>query len=457
MHDLEFVPSESVWTGIQQGIAPRERRRVVAILWWLFPGMLLLGGGIMMYRHSASTSGIVGVRPAQGVHAGANGGAGESRPANSGVVESRPENGVKVENRTANGGVVENRQSNRERLGHRLTGSELTENGITGQELKENGQAGQVRADDITTEGVARENAAAKRVRGTPYHPGLIGGLNRRQEVSGPLLPVPVRTAVDGIRRPRHPWFIGFQAGGGGSTVYSPNGSALVSGSGSYGYYAATSATNPSTLQMRPAYSRSIASGSKRNEANVSVDYSYWAGIYGERPLSSRWSVDIGLNLHYYSVRFQTESQVNTYAPASATLFAASSLTYTPAAPNMYSSSQQTYVNNYYFLEVPVTAQWRINRSRTLPMFWRGGVIFSYLMSSNGLYFDSPSGEYKSDNGVVRRAQASVGSGLEVGLPIRGVQVQVGPEFQYALTGMLNTGSGGGHMMYGGMRVALMR
>src|ERR1700722_2803005 len=66
MHDLEFIPSESVWAGIQQGIAPRERRRAVAILWWLFPGMLLMAAGIVMYRHSAPTSGVAVVVPAAG-------------------------------------------------------------------------------------------------------------------------------------------------------------------------------------------------------------------------------------------------------------------------------------------------------------------------------------------------------------------------------------------------------
>jgi hypothetical protein len=90
-------------------------------------------------------------------------------------------------------------------------------------------------------------------------------------------------------------------------------------------------------------------------------------------------------------------------------------------------------------------------------VFWRGGVVLSYLMSSNGLYYDNSSGTYEKDNGLVRRIQGSVNSGLMVGLPVRGVQIQAGPEVQYALTSLLTTASGGGHMMYGGVRVALMR
>ncbi|HXB32161.1 MAG TPA: hypothetical protein VNV35_02015, partial [Puia sp.] len=64
MRDLEFVPSESVWAGIRQGIAPRKRRRAVVLFWWLFPGMLLVAGGIVLYRHSASVGGVAAAVPA---------------------------------------------------------------------------------------------------------------------------------------------------------------------------------------------------------------------------------------------------------------------------------------------------------------------------------------------------------------------------------------------------------
>jgi hypothetical protein len=213
-----------------------------------------------------------------------------------------------------------------------------------------------------------------------------------------------------------------------------------------------------STPQSPRLYSRATASASKRNGAEVSASYSYWAGIYGEKPLSARWSVDIGLNLHYYSVRFQPLNQGSAYAPTTASLLAPSVLTYTSNSSNVNSSQpEQTYVNSYYFLEVPATVQWKLNQSRSLPLFWRGGVVLSYLMSSNGLYYDETSSAYKKDNGVVRRVQGGVQTGLMVAVPVGGVQIQAGPEVQYALTSMLTGGSGGGHMVYGGMRVALMR
>src|SRR5580700_4748665 len=109
MHDLEFVPSESVWAGIQQGIAPRERRRAVAIFWWLFPGMLLLAGGIVMYRHSASTNGVAAVVPAAGTVKPAGGAGSAPGSGTGGVGQGVAANGAGG----AGDGVVSSRIRNR--------------------------------------------------------------------------------------------------------------------------------------------------------------------------------------------------------------------------------------------------------------------------------------------------------------------------------------------------------
>ena len=472
MHDLEFVPSESVWAGIQQGIAPRGRRRAVAIFWWLFPGMLLLAGGLVMYRHSDSTGGVAVVVPAAGavkpaggtgstVGNGVGSGAGETGNPVAANGAGGAGNGVAGNGVAGNGtGGVVNRIAG---SGTGQTGNGVMDSrvGGTGNEIGGSG-AGQTGNEiaDRTVAGGEVGAVVARRTSWERYQPALIGGMASRKGIQGPPLNWrPVNTAVSGIGRARHPWSAGFAAGGGVSSIHSATENALVSMAPviSSNYNFAVSGAPRPQLQMLSPTSPGTG-GSKQNKTEVKMDYSYWAGIYGEKQLSARWSVDIGLNLHYYSLRFETNNPVAAYAPTSATLFTTTTLTYTPNSANANSNAgMQTYNNRYYFLEVPVTAQWKLNHSRSLPLFLRGGAVLSYLLSSNGLYYDNSSGTYKSDNGVVRRAQAGVNSGLMVGLPIRGMQIQAGPEVQYALTSMLTTGSGGGNMLYGGVRVAVMR
>jgi hypothetical protein len=461
MHDLEFVPSESVWAGIRQGIAPRKRRRAAAVLWWLIPGMLLLTGAIVLYRHSASTAGVAAVVPAAGVGkpAGADqipaGGA--QKPAG---VAQKPAGGAEKPAGEAGkpaGGA-----------GNRLAGSKTGKAG-NGSDGAVSARALDVAADaDIAAaggEGDAKAGGegaatAAKIASWQWYQPGLIGGMAFRRGVMAPP-PVwkPAKTAVSGIRQPRHPWMAGFAAGGGAALIHAETGNPLAYSSRTY-----------SSLTLSSGYvsqsSLPTTGGSKQIMNDVKAGYSYWAGIYGEKQLSARWSVDIGLNLHYYSVRFETNNEVSLYTPSSSSLFVSSPYTYTPTSSivssrtgtqSSYSSYYYYYYNRYYFLEVPATVQFRLNHSSTLPLFWRGGAVFSWLMSSNGLYYDNSTGTYGKGNGLVRRAQAGVNSGLMVGLPVKGVQIQAGPEVQYALSSMLTAGPGGGHMLYGGMRVALMR
>ena len=452
MHDLEFVPSESVWAGIRQGIAPRRRRRVAVLIWWLFPGMLLVAGGIVMYRHSASTGGVAAAVPAVRTGKVVPGGSGSS------IVGNGTEgNGIRVagngtagtgnrvgENGNGGTGVVEN-------------GNEGNGNGESGRAKRAAGMAGSVAGggEERIVGGEGSIVGGEERI--SRYRPGLVMGLGFRRGVDGPPLEwQPVNTAVSGISRPRHPWAVGFAAGGGAASVYSPNAPALttVSSSNNGGVYTASVSNFSRAMGAANPAANGVA---KQNKTYVQPGYSYWGGIYSEKQLSRRWTVDIGLNLHYYSVRFETNGGV-TYAPSSASLFASTALTYsTNSASASSGDGVQTYYNHYYFLEVPATAQWKLNHNSRLPLFWRGGAVFSYLVSSNGLYYNNSTGNDEKDNGAVRHTQASIQSGLMVGLPVKGIQIQAGPEVQYTLTRMLTLGSGGGHMVYGGMRVALMR
>lgn len=465
MQELEFVPSDEVWANIQQGIAPRERRRAVALFWWwLVPGALLLGSGLLMYRHPVSTpvaanaplpvangsggagngSGSAGnvAGSAGNVAAGvsANGGAAGSAAGGRGNVRTN-DAGISGASAAAGGtgttgkltGITEKfKIGGRVRTGRRDEGS---------RGALENATAGTAGSPAVTT---ARAPFA-------PYRPGLIGGLAVRRGVTAPRLFVqPANTAVSGLGKPRHPWVAGFAAGGGLSSIRQDGGSGSANG-GSYGF----GPQLPASAQVRSSFGYNA---SKEQISKMQSSLSYWAGVYGEKRLSARWSVDIGLNLHYYSVELTTNQQLSTYAPTSSSLLAPSVVTYTLTSPGSYGAvSQQTYLNRYYFLEIPAAVQWKINRSRSVPVYWRGGALLSYRMASNALYYNERSGEYEKDNAVTRHMQLGLQSGIMVGLPVKGIQLQVGPEVQYALTSMLTTASGGGQLFYGGLRVALTR
>lgn len=472
MQELEFVPSDEVWANIQQGIAPRERRRAVALFWWwLVPGALLLGWGLLTYRHSVSTpvvakaavrgadeSGSRGSAAGKGdaaskgrdavkVGAASKGSAGDIGTANAGVVRDEATGGAvgAVKTGMAGSGVKGRLASSRVNAEKRDGATDMAR--VTGTK----GKTGRTGKEGMTeTEGTTGTTGMTRALFES-YRPGLIGGFSGRRGVTAARpFTQPANTAVSGIRETRRPWVAGFAAGGGVSSIQSAGGSGLSNGS-SYAF----NSQLPASAQVRSSITNS---GSKETISNIQSGVSYWAGVYGEKKLSARWSVDIGLNLHFYSAELKTNQQVSAYAPTSASLLAPSVVTYTLASQSSIGGTgEQTYLNRYYFLELPAAVQWQINRSRKLPVYWRGGAVLSYRMASNALYYSEQTGDYEKDNAVARKMQIGLQSGFMVELPVRGVRLQAGPEVQYALTSLLTTPAGGGHLFYGGLRVALTR
>ena len=442
MQDLEFVPSESVWENIRREVAPRQRRRALAaIWWWLVPGMVLLGTGVALYRHSTSVSvaatGVSGsgLTAADGSPAVAPDGGSAAGVTADGSPAAAPERG------SASGAQVEGGRSADGVAGtERMAGGTVKRERIGGLAI-----ADQSAEETVETAGPNSGRAAYK-----GYQPGLIGAFEALAGIRAPrLYPKPANTVVSGLPVPKRPWMAGFAGGAGLSSVHEtpvgkPASNVPYSLPPISAFNTNSAAYNPST--------------GKRYASDIKPDLSYWAGVFAQKPLSARWSVDLGLNIHYYSIKLHGQQVSNSFAPPSASLITSSSITYTASGTaGSGNEGEQSYTNRYYYLELPVAVQWKVNQNPMLPIFLRAGVVVSYLMASDALYYDDLSGSYYRDNAVARNVQASVASGLMVGLPVRGVRIQAGPEVQYGLTSMLSTGSSNSHLFYGGMRVALMR
>jgi hypothetical protein len=473
MEELEFVPSESVWENIEMAVTPRVRRRAVALYWWfLVPGLLLLGGGTILYKSFGSRVAVntrVGVQPqpAQGAGGAANqAGGSASQAGGAGVAANQAGGATNLSRATASnagGGVT--RRGSRVPVGSMETGGATgsgrptgtggatgtsavkeREGSIDGSGAKPNG--GLTAAGNTTVSGGA---GVAEGRQHYNYRPGLISCYASSLGIRGPRLPAGVnKTAVGGIKKPDRSWQAGFTGGIGFSSFNESllDRISVVSTASTFNALAPTSANR----------NASNYGASKDYVSNIQPDLSFYAGVFAQKPLSSRWSVSVGLNMHYYSSRIRVGQQVNYYVPSTSSLISVpAALSAIQPYPSYSTGDDQAFINRYYYLEVPASVEWRINRSRVLPLFWRGGVVLSELMGSNALYYNNQSGVYLKDNGVINHTQLSFSSGLMAALPFRNIRIQAGPEFQYGVTNLLKTASGSGHLFYGGMRLAFMR
>jgi hypothetical protein len=460
MEQLEFIPSDSVWENIEIAVAPHRRRAVPVFFWFLLAGLLLAGAGADIYLRTdthpvaKNVSVPVGANPEKNAPVSADAQSVTHTPAVTARIKPAVTDQIEDVPVTPGAGTASGAGSAAEQSVAGTKGSA----GTAGGEFSAGGGGAAGWAMDAppatdvapATGAVAATDAVRQH---SYYQPGLIRSLVARSGIKGPRLSPSsgASTTVTGIPMPKRPWLAGF-AGGFGVSSYNES---LLNKATAVTTAASSLSTSSSTQYLAAASSRS--SSSKKITSTVQPGLSYWAGIVAQKPLNARWTLSLGLDLHYYSSRLRVGDVVTTYSQPANALIGASAIAPVQSYPYYSVGDVQVYTNRYYYLELPVAMQWRINRGRVLPLFLRGGVTLSRLMSSNGLYYNDQSAVYFKDNSVIQPMQVSFTSGLIATLPLRNIRVQAGPELQYGATSLLKGGAGNGHLLYGGLRVAVMR
>lgn len=246
-------------------------------------------------------------------------------------------------------------------------------------------------------------------------------------------------------QKPKRPWEAAFVGGAGISALHQMQ----------ISNYSIANDLPASNFTANASVTQTVANPSKQYVSTVDPGFSFWAGVQARKQLSKKWAFNAGLGLHYYSTRVKLGYQVTSYNAAASPYFQS---TFAPIQNYPYYSTGDltTYTNKYYFLELPIGIEYQLNNSRLLPIFLNGGVNVSYLMGSSAVYYNTHSGVYFKDGGVANHTQFNLAGGLMVGLPIKSLRVQVGPQIQYGLTPLLNTSqSGEQHIFYTGLRLVV--
>ncbi|HEY4335867.1 MAG TPA: outer membrane beta-barrel protein [Puia sp.] len=469
MEGLEFTPSESVWANIQKAVAGQRRRRGGFYLWrFALPAALLAGvvsvGYFATRPGKTSPAATMSVAPAtakapavappsQPAAVSANpSAAAESQPTVPDAPEKRAIQAPAVadnpaaavaNNPAAAGSVKQNTTADRYAHGKRHTAGDSGEAFAGAEESLSDATARNAAARNTIAAKTTVTNAAAV----PSIAPYLFQPERANQRDAAAIKAAkPSRKnliALGRLQKTKRPWEAGFTAGGGVSKLNRLNISVATQDQSLSAnlYNIATPAAAPS----------------KRYVSDIRPDASFTAGIYLQKPLSRRLSVNIGMNLHYYSTRITIGEPVNTYVPAAASLIAPNVTAASQNSTSFIAGDREVFTNHYYFLELPVNVQYQLNKSNLLPLFIEGGVSLSRLMGSDALFYNAHSGVYYKDPGVLEKTQFNVSSALMVGLPFHGIRVQAGPQVQYGLTPLVNNkNQGDQHFLYAGIRVILI-
>lgn len=458
MEGLEFTPSESVWANIQKAVADRRRRRGGFYFWrFALPAALLASLGTVAYfaAPSGGTSPVTQPATAQASAIQPSSSAPsvpatQPNPPAPSVPATQPNTSTQsatfdhetFQDRAVANHRTYNSTSNTTKNSTSNSSTRRNANGKPNASYDPSANAGEsmsISESMSTSESLKSGKSIAPYL----YRPALAAQGNATAiKAAAPTTKKGI-ISLGQLQKEKSPWEAGFTAGAGISRL---NRLKLSS-----------TAQDQALSANLYNIARSTAAPSKSYVSDIKPDVSFTAGIYLQKPLSRRWSVNIGMNLHYYSTRITIGQQVNTYVPAAASLITPTVSQAAQSSTAFIAGDRQVFTNHYYFLELPVNVQYQLNKSHLLPLFLEGGASLSRLMGSDALFYNAHSGVYYKDPGVLEKTQFNVASALMVGLPFRGIRIMAGPQVQYGVTPLVNNNNQGDqHFLYGGLRIVVI-
>ena len=171
--------------------------------------------------------------------------------------------------------------------------------------------------------------------------------------------------------------------------------------------------------------------------SSVNPGLSFSVGGFAERKINRRFNINAGLQYSRFSNRTKVGNQVDS------TLFLNNSFT-TGVYNRFYqNTSSKSYTNNYHFIELPLSLQFRLTKPNRIPLFLSTGVSLGYMFASNALHYDGSYGLYYSDNDLLRKWQLGFSSGLSIRLFSSGKNpIEVGPQIHYKPSNNLKVSGG---------------
>lgn len=160
------------------------------------------------------------------------------------------------------------------------------------------------------------------------------------------------------------------------------------------------------------------------------------AGFVLKKQLTPRSNIVTGLQYHYASDRIMAGSRYDSTIRLQNSSSGSGSFDNT--INNYYRGNDQWYNNQYHFIELPVQYQFLLIKKSKLPVQIQAGLIFSQLISTNGLVYDRAlAGIYYEDKDQFNQSMLSLSSGINFQFNQKQkLKWSVGPQLRTSITSM---------------------
>lgn len=169
--------------------------------------------------------------------------------------------------------------------------------------------------------------------------------------------------------------------------------------------------------------------------SSISPGFSFSAGAFVRRELSTRFSLSVGINYLQLNTHNKVGSEVN-----GSQIVNNGTRGYILVA-NYFTVEQDKpseYRNRYHFIELPVELHTKLNKSKKLPIHLNTGVAVSQLINSNSLHFDGTAGIYYRNDKLLNLTQVAARTGIAVGVLNKTTRpLWIGPSARYNISKIL--------------------
>jgi Outer membrane protein beta-barrel domain len=445
MDHLGFDPRDTVWTAVDKEINKEKKRRIP--LFWLFflPALLMAGGAYYLIEHKGSPDAIA--KNLQQPELNKNQ---ISQPEpKSEKKDKKTEELIDKNIKPEENSTIQTSQ----RISQRKSSAESKKSGVANKKTRaggsmdkeQSGESGQNsipgKSDEIVIDNYSRKSTQSetenlnKDVLDSSTGKA-IAGITANKNVKKDSVSESAAAKNKNQKTKSSTWQFGITGGAGISNI-------------NQGLFSSVKTLNITTAANAAAYPPAPANPTTYSSSEIKPGFSFETGAYVQRNLSRRISLSAGLNYHYYSAKIKTGDKGNAalYSPYNTTSFTGNTF--------YQNGNVQTFTEQYHLIEIPVSANLQLNKSSRVPFIWEVGLSLGYIVSSNALYYDPNANIYIANYQQPNRMQVNAATALMIGFHLHKNEMQVGPQLQYGLTGLLNTNDGNpGHLFYGGLKIS---
>jgi len=174
----------------------------------------------------------------------------------------------------------------------------------------------------------------------------------------------------------------------------------------------------------------------------------YWsAGGFVLRNFTNRFALSAGLQYSQYRTQLTTGTRGD-----SARLFYGSNY----AVVDNQNDKANEHIYRYHFIELPMTAHFKLNKSNSFPVFGNVGISIGWLLGTNSMNYGG-STVFSQVSGQYNETQFGLRGGFTFGaLNKTKHPLRIGPSLRYNLSGLTESASSNNHLLAFGLDVRVL-